>query len=50
MDKCTFGVEADKFLGFMVFQRGIEVNPEKIKAILEMPSPKPIKEIQRLAG
>ena len=28
--KCTFGVMAGKFLGFMVSQKGIEVNPEKI--------------------
>ena len=49
-EKCTFGVEAGKFLGFMVSRRGIEVNPEKIKAILEMTSPKFVKDIQRLAG
>ena len=30
--KCVFGVTARKFLGFMVSQRGIEVNPEKVKA------------------
>ena len=28
--KCVFGVTAEKFLGFMVSQRGIEVNPEKV--------------------
>ena len=33
--KCTFGVMAGKFLGFMVSQKGIEVNPEKIRAIIE---------------
>ena len=49
-EKCTFGVEAGKFLGFMVSQRGIEINPEKIQAILEMTSPKSVKDIQRLAG
>ncbi|KAL0439969.1 UNVERIFIED_CONTAM: Polyprotein P3 [Sesamum latifolium] len=38
--KCTFGVHGGKFLGFMISQRGIEVNPEKIKAILEMQPPK----------
>ena len=48
--KCTFGVEVGKFLGFMVSQRGIEINPEKIQAILEMTSPKSVKDIQRLAG
>ena len=49
-EKCTFGVETGKFLGFMVSQRGIEINPEKIWAILELPSPKSVKDIQRLAG
>jgi hypothetical protein len=48
--KCTFGVYSGKFLGFMVSQRGIEANPDKIKAILEMQSPKTTKEIQRLMG
>ena len=28
--KCAFGVASEKFLGFMVNQRGIEANPEKI--------------------
>ena len=36
LEKCAFGLEAGKFLGFMVSQRGIEANPEKIKAIKEM--------------
>ena len=31
--KCTFEVTAGKFLGFMVSQKGIEVNPDKIQAI-----------------
>ena len=44
-EKCTFGVEAGKFLGFMVSQRGIEINLEKIRAILELPSPKSVKDI-----
>ena len=29
-NKCAFGVLSGKFLGFMVSQRGIEVNPDKI--------------------
>ncbi|GKU95478.1 hypothetical protein SLEP1_g8835 [Rubroshorea leprosula] len=48
--KCIFGVESGKFLGFMVSRRGIEVNPEKIRAIAEMEPPKSIKDIQRLTG
>uniref|UniRef100_A0A2N9EWZ5 Integrase catalytic domain-containing protein n=1 Tax=Fagus sylvatica TaxID=28930 RepID=A0A2N9EWZ5_FAGSY len=48
--KCVFGVSSDKFLGFMVSQRGIEANPDKIKAILEMNPPKIVKEVQSLTG
>uniref|UniRef100_A0A2N9GG66 RNase H type-1 domain-containing protein n=1 Tax=Fagus sylvatica TaxID=28930 RepID=A0A2N9GG66_FAGSY len=43
-EKCTFGVSSGKFLGFMVSQRGIEANSDKIKAILEMSPPKTVKE------
>ena len=46
--KCVFGVSLGKFLGFMVSQRGIEANPEKVKAILDMTSPRSVKEVQRL--
>ena len=38
--KCAFGVSSGKFLGFMVSQRGIEANPDKIQAILDMKLPK----------
>ncbi|GKU94690.1 hypothetical protein SLEP1_g8144 [Rubroshorea leprosula] len=48
--KCIFGVEFGNFLGFMVSKRGIEVNPEKIKAIVEMEPPKSVKDVQRLTG
>ena len=48
--KCAFGVLAGKFLGFIVNHRGIEANPDKIKAVLDMPSPSGIKEVQRLTG
>nr|XP_016506893.1 PREDICTED: uncharacterized protein LOC107824606 [Nicotiana tabacum] len=36
-EKCAFGVSSGKFLGFLVSQRGIEVNPEQIKAIEGIP-------------
>ena len=45
LNKCAFGVTAGKFLGFMVSQRGIEVNPDKIKAIMELTPPKNVKEV-----
>ena len=48
--KCAFEVTAGKFLGFMVSQRGIEVNLEKVQAIMELAPPKTIKEVQNLNG
>ena len=48
--KCAFGVTVGKFLGFMVSQRGIEVHPNKIQAIMELTSPNTIKEVQILNG
>ncbi|XP_019200215.1 PREDICTED: uncharacterized protein LOC109193838 [Ipomoea nil] len=48
--KCTFGVHGGKFLGYMVSKRGIEPNPDKIKAILDMEPPRSLREVQRLNG
>jgi hypothetical protein len=48
--KCVFGVPAGQLLGFIVSHRGIEVNPEKIKAILEISRPNDLKDVQRLIG
>ena len=48
--KCTFRVASEKFLGFMLSQRGIEANLEKVRAILDMTSPKTVKEVQKLTG
>ena len=48
--KCVFGMTAEKFLGFMVSQRGIEVNPEKVRAILELEPPRTVKAVQNLNG
>ena len=49
-NKRAFGVTAGKFLGFMVSQRGIEVNPKKIRVIMEFESLKIVKEVQSLNG
>ena len=46
--KCAFGVSAGKFLGFIVNSRGIEVNQDKIKSVLDMRPPSNTKEVQRL--
>ena len=48
--KCVFVVASGKFLGFMVSQRGIEANLDKVKAIIEVKSPKSMKEVQNLTA
>ena len=48
--KCVFGVASGKFLGFMVSQRGIEANAENVQAIINITSPKTVKEVQKLTG
>ena len=48
--KCTFGVTSWKLLGHIVSERGIEVDPEKIKAIFDMLSPRTEKEIRGFLG
>ena len=48
--KCTFGVTAKKLLGFLVSDKGIEVDLSKINVILEMPPPKIEKEIRGFLG
>ena len=48
--KCVFEVTAGKFLGFIVSQRGIEVNPEKVRVIMELEPPRTVKEVQSLNG
>ena len=46
--KCSFGVSSGKFLGYMITHRGIEVNPEHIRAINSLHPPPNPKEVQRL--
>lgn len=48
--KCAFGVTSGKFLGFVVHHRGIEVDPAKMKAIIELPPPKNIRELRGFQG
>ena len=48
--KCSFGVSSGKFLGYIVTHRGIEANSEQIRAIHSIPSPKNVKEVQKLTG
>jgi len=47
-EKCVFGVEAGKFLGFMLTERGIKANPDKCATIIAMRSLTSVKEVQQL--
>jgi hypothetical protein len=48
--KCVFGVRQGKILGYLVSHRGIEANPTKIQAIINMTPPQSAREVQRLTG
>jgi hypothetical protein len=50
LEKCIFGVRQGKILGYLVSNRGIETNPNKIQAIMYMAPPQSTKDIQRLRG
>ncbi|RVW47634.1 Retrovirus-related Pol polyprotein from transposon 17.6 [Vitis vinifera] len=48
--KCTFGVTSGKLLRYMVSKRGIEVDPDKIRAILHMSAPRTEREVRGFLG
>jgi ribonuclease HI len=49
-EKCVFGVRQGKILGYLVSHRGIEANPTKIQAIINMSPPQSTRDVQRLTG
>jgi hypothetical protein len=49
-EKCTFGVQKGKILGCIVSAKGIDPNPDKVQAILNMKVPKNIKDVQKFTG
>jgi hypothetical protein len=48
--KCAFGVLAGKFLGFIVHEKGVEVDPKNIESIKKVQAPTSKKELQRFLG
>jgi hypothetical protein len=48
--KCAFGVTAGRFLGFVVHEGGIEVNPKKIESIRRVGEPTCKRDVQKLLG
>src|SRR5215216_6260732 len=49
-EKCVFGVPSGKLLGFFVSHRGIEANPDKIRAIEQIQAPRTVKDVRHLIG
>ena len=45
-NKCAFSIRSGKLLGFIVSQRGIEVDPDKVKAIQKIPAPRTEKQVR----
>ncbi|GKA51749.1 reverse transcriptase domain-containing protein [Tanacetum coccineum] len=48
--KCTFGMREGTFLGYKVNADGLKVCLDKVEAVLSLPSPKCLKDVQRLNG
>ncbi len=48
--KCAFSVSAGKILGFMVQERGVEIDPKKIEKFRDFKEPTCKKEVQKLLG
>nr|GEZ80524.1 reverse transcriptase domain-containing protein [Tanacetum cinerariifolium] len=48
--KCAFGVEEGMFLGYKVNAKGLKVCPDKVDVVLSLPSPKCLKDVQKLNG
>jgi hypothetical protein len=48
--KCSFGVKSGKLLGFVVSDKGIEVDPDKVKAIQSMAPPRTEKDVRGFLG
>nr|GEU63509.1 hypothetical protein [Tanacetum cinerariifolium] len=48
--KCAFGMREGTFLGYNVDADGLRVSLDKVKAVLDLPSPKCLKDVQKLNG
>ncbi|GJZ02189.1 reverse transcriptase domain-containing protein [Tanacetum coccineum] len=48
--KCTFEIEEGMFLGYKVSTKGLKVCPDKADVVLSLPSPKCLKDVQKLNG
>ena len=49
-EKCVFGIDKGKVLGCLVSTKGIEANPEKVRALQNMEEPQSVRDVQKLTG
>lgn len=49
-EKCKFCANELKYLGFVVNKEGLQVDPDKVKAIVDIPNPKSVKDVRRMVG
>ena len=50
LEKCEFGCSEVKYLGFVVNEKGLIMDEDKIKPILEFPTPQNVKQLQKIIG
>ena len=50
LSKCEFEVQKTTFLGHVISNQGISMDPDKVKSILEWPIPTTVKEVQSFIG
>ena len=49
-EKCHFGMEIIKYLGYVIDSEGVHVNPEKIQVIKDWPAPRNLTELRSFLG
>lgn len=49
-EKCTFCRQELKYLGYVVSERGLHVDPDKVKSIVDLPVPRNQKEVRQFCG
>jgi hypothetical protein len=50
LEKCSFGMEKVHYLGYVIYQHGVHVDPTKIQVIRDNPAPKTLTELQSFLG
>ncbi|KAF8830708.1 hypothetical protein HHX47_DHR2000968 [Lentinula edodes] len=49
-EKCAFHVDTVEYLGVIISPLGVSMDPEKVKAVMDWPKPRTVKELQAFLG